>query len=444
MNSKIKNRIIKSFGAIFLGKMSALLFQIISISLYVNNWGATLYGEWLILSTIPSYLSMSCDFGFGTVASNEMAMKVGEKKKKDALIVFQSVWVLITLISLLLIIIGLIIFYFIPIKEIFNIEIISENSVTAILVLFLMRLLLFQQEVLLISGFRCEGYYAESVFTSNCFKLLEYISIIILLIAKYNPIAIAAVSVFFQFGSVIFLRLLIKKYVSWLSYGFKYVSLTKIKQLFPAAIAYMAFPISNALNIQGIVTIVGWVLGSEAVVVFTTTRTMINSLKQLLNLVNASIWPEISTNYGSGNIAVARRLHSYSVKISLYFSIVGMFILGFLGKYIYMYWLGSALNFNQILFYGLLIQMTLTTLWFSSSIVHIATNKHNILACLSLVGAFITFVIAFYLLKHWGLEVLPLSLIVTDILLIIYVIPKSLKILDDTYSNFLKTIIFNK
>ena len=75
----LKNRIIKGISANLVSQVINAAIQLVSLPIFLKYWGADLYGEWLILSSIPIYLSMS-DIGFGVAAANEMTMKIAQNK----------------------------------------------------------------------------------------------------------------------------------------------------------------------------------------------------------------------------------------------------------------------------------------------------------------------------------------------------------------------------
>ncbi|MFC8316662.1 hypothetical protein ACFUEJ_24125, partial [Gordonia sp. NPDC057258] len=59
-------RIIKAFLAHGLGQAVSVFAQIVSVPLFLSVWGAAKYGEWILISTIPTYLALS-DLGLSTV-----------------------------------------------------------------------------------------------------------------------------------------------------------------------------------------------------------------------------------------------------------------------------------------------------------------------------------------------------------------------------------------
>src|ERR1700684_3071529 len=97
----LKRRLIAGFGANTFSRLSITLTQIFSVPVFLSHWGVHLYGEWILLNAIPSYLGLS-DVGFGSVAGNEMTMLAAAKNFEQALVVFQSVWVLNTVITSLI------------------------------------------------------------------------------------------------------------------------------------------------------------------------------------------------------------------------------------------------------------------------------------------------------------------------------------------------------
>ncbi len=106
MNSKtqtgiagtVRGRLIRGFGAMALFPVVTAIMQIVSVPVFLHFWGAKLYGEWLILSAIPTYLILS-DMGFGSVAGNDMTMRVAAGDRESALETFQSTWALILMTS---------------------------------------------------------------------------------------------------------------------------------------------------------------------------------------------------------------------------------------------------------------------------------------------------------------------------------------------------------
>src|ERR1700719_3609809 len=95
----IVRRSIRGIGATALGPVVTSLIQLGSVPLLLHAWGAAKYGDWLLLSAIPSYLTLS-DLGFGDSSGSDMSMRVAAGDRQGAIETFQSSWVFLSLVSL--------------------------------------------------------------------------------------------------------------------------------------------------------------------------------------------------------------------------------------------------------------------------------------------------------------------------------------------------------
>jgi hypothetical protein len=107
----IKRRLILGFVANWVSKLSASVVQLAQVPVFLHFWSVPLYGEWMIVSSIPAYLSFS-NIGFGSVAYNEMTISIGAGDRERALRVFQSCWwLIIVLCSAVGVVLGLALYY---------------------------------------------------------------------------------------------------------------------------------------------------------------------------------------------------------------------------------------------------------------------------------------------------------------------------------------------
>src|SRR4051794_28557781 len=94
MDSHTKRRLVWSFFSNTVSRLSQTAIQFVQVYVFLRFWNPSLYGEWLILNSIPTVLTFS-NSGFGTVAGNDMTMLVAGGDQPSALRVFQSCWWLI-------------------------------------------------------------------------------------------------------------------------------------------------------------------------------------------------------------------------------------------------------------------------------------------------------------------------------------------------------------
>src|SRR5258708_5861394 len=103
----VGRRLLRGLGATALSPIVTALIQLITVPVLLHVWGATKYGEWLLLSAVPSYLTLS-DLGFGDASRSDMSMRVAANDREGALQTFQSSWVLVTSVSIVTLVLAFI------------------------------------------------------------------------------------------------------------------------------------------------------------------------------------------------------------------------------------------------------------------------------------------------------------------------------------------------
>ena len=104
----------------------------------------------------------------------------------------------------------------------------------------------------------------------------------------------------------------------WICYGIGHANLASIRRLSSPAFAFMAFPVGNAISLQGLTVVVAMVLGPVAVVTFSTMRTLSRVGFQVLNAIARTLWPELSKAFGAGDINLARICTAVHVRLRLF------------------------------------------------------------------------------------------------------------------------------
>lgn len=422
-------RLIKNLGASSFGQLVNLIIQVFSIPIFLHYWGVKLYGEWLILSTIPTYLSLS-DFGFASVSANTMTMQVASSNKKDALETFQSAWALLTITSLICIILSLAA-TLIPINSMLGINEISSKDTKIIIVVLCIIVAINLKISILAAGFRCDGNYATSTLILNFIRLFEFSSLALSLQFNIGPVELVFIYLTIRLlGFAIYYKILRRK-SDWLEIGYTHAKLSIIKKLSKPSFTFMALPIGNAIKTQGLLTIVGVSMGPVMAVTFSTMRTIANSALQIISIISASIWPEISKSFGSGDYESAKMLHRISCKASLWISLISVIIIYIFSEDILSIWTNGKVIPDPIFLKIILLTIFLNSFWQASSIVLMSINKHGKMAILYLLSTILSLLISFTLIEDYGLPGVGVSLLLIEIIMVSFVIRYSMKVLND-------------
>ena len=71
-------RLIQGIGANFLGQVINVASRVLLVPLFLTAWGAQVYGEWLILSSVVAYLSLT-DLGGQLYIVNRLTQAYAQK-----------------------------------------------------------------------------------------------------------------------------------------------------------------------------------------------------------------------------------------------------------------------------------------------------------------------------------------------------------------------------
>src|SRR5664280_1966554 len=91
-------RIARGLAANIGGMGVTLIIQLVSVPVFLTAWGVPTYGEWLILSAVPTYVALS-DLSFSSVAGNSMVMLVAQGRRADAVTLGRRLWSIVTVLT---------------------------------------------------------------------------------------------------------------------------------------------------------------------------------------------------------------------------------------------------------------------------------------------------------------------------------------------------------
>lgn len=431
----MRRRLIRGFGASALGPVVTIAVQVISVPVFLHFWGAALYGEWLILSAVPSYLALS-DIGFGNVASSDMTMSVAAGKRDAALDTFQSTWILISTLSLALLASVCAGAWFIPWTSWMKLNMIGNHGAALILIVLSTYVLVSLQNGILDSAFRCDGNYALGTMCLSIIRFSEAALGTLVAASGGRPLQVAIAYLSARALGTVLLNLVLHRKSPWIHYGTAHASLGSVRRLAGPAFAFMAFPIGNALSLQGLTLVIGIVLGPVAVVLFSTMRTLSRVGFQMLGVVARTIWPELSIAFGAGNIGLARTLHRRACQIALLLSFACTLALSLIGPRLYGSWTRHAVQFDPLTFDLLLIVILANSFWYTSSVVPMAANQHEKIAVAYMVGTSLSLGFAWSLMAKFGTAGAAAALLCIDAGMAWLVLHVALRQLADTPAEF--------
>ena len=440
MDGRIKRRLALGFASNWVSKLASTITQLVQVPLFFHFWAASVYGNWLIVSAIPTYLTFS-SIGFGNVASNEMTMLNSAGDREGALGVFQSCWWLISIICAAVGMLLVLVLYLVPAASLLNIHAISESDTKWIIVYLGLSVLLGQLEQLMSAAYTCVARYAFGSFLKSVISLAAFCASMVPIVLGYGPRTMALVYAITSALGTLTLVLFVRKDIPWIEFGWKHARFSEIRRLASPAFAFMGFPIGIALNLQGTLIAVGYALGPVDVAIFASARTVSRVALQMVQMVNATFWPELSLAYGAKDVALTRTLHRRACQLALVIAVFVVAGMMTVGPYFLHHWTGGHVPPSRPLLAILLLVVVLYSLWSTSSTLAAATNQHQRLAAWYIVATGVTVLFTYLLAVRYGLYGAAASLIISEVIMNLYVLPASLRIAHDTFPEFMASMV---
>jgi len=202
----------------------------------------------------------------------------------------------------------------------------------------------------------------------------------------------------------------------------------------------MALPVGNALNLQGMLLVVGHVLGPVAVVIFATARTVSRTAVAFMQMISNTIWPEMSSAVGAGNMPLARLLHRRACQISIASGLGIVVAMAVAGPWIWGRWTRHSFPTDTILLDLMLLLVIFSSLWLTSIVALTATNRQQHVALVYLAATGGSLVAAWVMAHLFGLRGVAVALIAGEAFMAVNVLRTSLRFLGDTLGGFVHSL----
>jgi O-antigen/teichoic acid export membrane protein len=283
--------------------------------------------------------------------------------------------------------------------------------------------------------------YAFGSFLKSVISLAAFCASMVPIVLGYGPRTMALVYAVASALGTLTLCLFVRKDIPWIEFGWKHARFSEIRRLASPAFAFMGFPIGIALNLQGTLIAVGYALGPVDVAIFASARTVSRVALQMVQMVNATFWPELSLAYGAKDVALTRTLHRRACQLALVIAVFVVAGMMTVGPYFLHHWTGGHVPPSRPLLAILLLVVVLYSLWSTSSTLAAATNQHQRLAAWYIVATGVTVLFTYLLAVRYGLYGAAASLIISEVIMNLYVLPASLRIAHDTFPEFMASMV---
>lgn len=394
--------------------MNALL-QILSVPVLASAWGAERYGVWMMLTTIPAYFALT-DLGFVQAATSDMTMQMANGRKEGVLATFQSSSLLVFLMSVVLVMIvgtaGVV-------AELSGFALAAVDvNVIVIFCLFAALALLSRMPV---AALRATGHYAVGTLVFDVMTMIEGLAGLLTAYLGGGFVEVALCLLSMRLVNMLVLHGLLCRKVPWLRYGLAHASIGELKRLVKPAVAAMTIPVALAINLQGVVLIIGAVLSPAAVAVYTPVRTCSRLLIQVIGVVNRATMPELAAAFARedrGQLLHLLKINGLMIGVLL---VPGSIVFALVGKEFVEFWSAGHISPERSFVVLMALATVVHGLWYFASNVLLATNSHVSFAKYSLAASVVTLGLVFALSRTMGLDGAGLAIVIGEMLCVMAV-----------------------
>jgi O-antigen/teichoic acid export membrane protein len=296
----IVRRVVAGLGANAFGQAVNVGIQVLSLPLFLYRWDLPTYGTWLMLSAIPSYLSMA-DVGMLTVGGNRMTMAMGRGDVAEANCLFQSMLTLMSGVCGGLALLAIPIFLLTPLPGVTSFD--ERGALLALAFGVLAALYGGLADI----AFKSTHRFASGVMLANLTRLGEWCGGIAGLFwnGTFTAVALGMLGARAA-GTAAAIWVAFRGRREDLCWGVRLARRSEALTMVRPAVSFMAFPLANALTLQSVTLLVGHLFGPSIVALFNAYRTIARVAVQATSIFSLSLWPEFSRLYGkNGPQAIA-------------------------------------------------------------------------------------------------------------------------------------------
>jgi O-antigen/teichoic acid export membrane protein len=406
-------RVAHTLVAFFFGQGIGIIASLLLVPLYLRVWSPVLYGEWLALYSVVAYLS-SLDLGVQTYAVNRLTQAYARGDLQEYRRVQHTAFAFYFCLALLGSVALATFALWAPIGAWFHVSLIDRHSVFLIVLLLGGQFLWTIPASLVWSVYTTAGDLAKTQWVMNASRTLSVaLTVCALLFWPKLAVVAAAQASGFLF-TLAFVLWDVRKRFPQLAPGFSQARVSLLRPILKQSVLFALIDLAVASTLQGANLIVASVAGTAALAVFVTTRTLANSIRQLVGLfVHSS-----STNLTVLEARQDKRKLRLAFRLVVFATVAGCVAvsasLWFEGPSVFTVWTRGRLPVDTWLLRAFLLWLVLQSPWVAASAIPSYTNKHKSLSMSYLASSFGGLLLGMVLVPRFGLKGLPIAFIVAE------------------------------
>ncbi|MET0179177.1 MAG: hypothetical protein ABW194_01685 [Novosphingobium sp.] len=411
-------RIARGVAANALSFTTSTGMQIVTVPVLIHFWGLSLYGVWVILSTIPSYLALS-NVGVAMAAGNELAALLTVGDRARARVVYGTAATIIGTLSLAALVGGTTIAALMPAHIMPVHPQVSPNGMRGVIIALVLYGVAVVVSELPMAKYRATGRYARGTSIMTAVLFVERAAVLGAAAFGFVPAAVLFTAV--RLCGTAWMLIDASRAHLDLRPRLRDASWTEAKRLALLGSGMILYTVAMAVNLQGPVVVLGAALAPAAVGLFSATRTLTRLGIQATGIITASVNAEFSIVWGSPATARRRRLFALTFVVSA--TIMATFLIALLlfGQDVARLWLVGTAQPSFALIALLAIGSALQGCWLAIGSLILAANRQFAFTPAALFIAVATLAPATFVVPRWGVEGMAALLCAAEAVTVLWV-----------------------
>jgi O-antigen/teichoic acid export membrane protein len=419
----LRQRLVRAAGANALAQVINLLHRIVLPPLFLTQWGVGGYADWMILSSLIAYVSLAELGGTGYI-SNVLTRAYTQGDVNLYRKVANTGLAMVTFPALIASLAGMALLMLFGPERLFGLQTITGTSALMVIGILGFQLLLTLPLGLLYRVYWSVGKQARSLMLYNTGLALQLASVSVTLVWHCGPVVVAIASLLpYTLVGAFALYDLRRNFTEFRLLSPQYLELATARSLLKPSLTFWFIGFSQMLMNQGLTVTLGVVLGASALVLFVTTRTIANSIKQLTGLFVNTAWPELTRLHALEDSAALTRMFRVVIRSAMLTTCVLLWVFHQYGEQIFSIWLGTKVAFDQRVLDLMLAYVAQWTFWSSCSGLLVAISHHRRLARILAINAITAVFFAWAGAELWDLEGAIIGMIAADLVLPFWWLP---------------------
>jgi len=382
--------------------------NLLLLPLYLRFWSVAVYGEWMALYAMVSYLA-NMDFGVTVAGVNAATMAYARADWPAFKRIQGTAWAASLAIAGFGIALIALPSLFLFRMQWLNLTAFTPREARLVFCCLAISLLSNIPGRQLITVYMAIGEFAKYQWLYNAFTFASFAATAVVLTAGAGPVLVATVMAAMALFTIVLAAWLLRRRDSRLVPRVRAADWQTARALAAPTGQFGLSILATVLTLQAPVVLLSRVLGGPAVALFTTTRTVANVIRGTVGLLRAPLQPELAAVSATRSRDALGRLFRLAMSIDAMVALSLFAVLWSGGGWLIRFWSRGRISADTTFLHLMLISVLVEGFLLFLGSMGWATNRVKAISLGQLSTAVTSFCLAIALVRSYGVWAIPIG-----------------------------------